>query len=564
MEQNWNIAPEIPQDISKDLAKFPPILRQLLFNRGFITDEAARAFLKTAVDFDTSPFLLRGMDPTVQRILQARERREKVAVYGDYDVDGVTSTTLLVEALRMLGIDVREYIPNRFDEGYGLNVDALRTLKEYGVSLVISVDCGIRSTKEADFAREIDLDLIITDHHDPAEVIPNGFAVINPKQPGDTYGEKYLAGVGIAYKVAAGLAIRVHETTGEWPYDPSEFLDLVAMGTVADVAPLKGENRQLVRRGLRILRATKRQGIAALAAVADVKLAKINAISIGFFLAPRLNAAGRLDSALLAYTLLTTKDIALAGELAQRLNVRNSERQKITKEIQDKAMEMAIADDPSPSFLFAVSPEFNHGIVGLAASKLAEYYYRPAFVGHYDEEDGTTRCSCRSIPEYHLSNALDRMSHLFIKYGGHAAAAGFTIPNEKLEEFKTLMRLDVEEHLPKDLMPTVRVDMQVKLSELTFETIEHLEYLQPTGAENPDVVFASRNVEIRNKRTVGSDAKHLKLTLSDGIVTMDAIGFGMGSLLPKLPRMVDVLFALELNEYNGQSNLQLRLKDIKY
>ena len=564
MEQNWNIAPEIPQDISKDLAKFPPILRQLLFNRGFITDEAARAFLKTAVDFDTSPFLLRGMDPTVQRILQARERREKVAVYGDYDVDGVTSTTLLVEALRMLGIDVREYIPNRFDEGYGLNVDALRTLKEYGVSLVISVDCGIRSTKEADFAREIDLDLIITDHHDPGEVIPNGYAVINPKQPGDTYGEKYLAGVGIAYKVAAGLAIRVHETTGEWPYDPSEFLDLVAMGTVADVAPLKGENRQLVRRGLRILRATKRQGIAALAAVADVKLAKINAISIGFFLAPRLNAAGRLDSALLAYTLLTTKDIALAGELAQRLNVRNSERQKITKEIQDKAMEMAIADDPSPSFLFAVSPEFNHGIVGLAASKLAEYYYRPAFVGHYDEEDGTTRCSCRSIPEYHLSNALDRMSHLFIKYGGHAAAAGFTIPNEKLEEFKTLMRQDVEEHLPKDLMPTVRVDMQVKLSELTFETIEHLEYLQPTGAENPDVVFASRNVEIRNKRTVGSDAKHLKLTLSDGIVTMDAIGFGMGSLLPKLPRMVDVLFALELNEYNGQSNLQLRLKDIKY
>ena len=563
MEQNWKIAPQLPATVSQELEKFPPILRQLLFNRGFETDASARAFLKAMVEFDTSPFLLRGMDIAIKRILEARKNKEKVAIYGDYDVDGVTSTTLLVQATQLAGIDVREYIPNRFDEGYGLNNEALRSLKESGIGLVISVDCGIRSLHEAMFAREIGLDLIITDHHDPGELIPNGYAVINPKQPGDTYSEKYLAGVGIAYKVAAALAERIAQLEGQAPYDPADMLDLVAMGTVADVAPLRGENRQLVRRGLRSLRNTKRQGIAALAAVADVKLQKINAMSIGFSLAPRLNAAGRLESALLSYTLLSTNDISLAGELAQRLNARNNERQKITREIQEKALALAAAEGPAPQFLFAVSSEFNHGIVGLAASKLADSYYRPAVVGHLDEMEGMTRCSCRSIPEYHLSEALDRMSHLFVKYGGHAAAAGFTIPNEKLDEFRALMAKDVAERIPADLMPTVRVDMEVRLRDLTIETIQHLEYLQPTGAENPDAVFASRDVEIRSKRTVGSDAKHLKLTVSDGVVTMDAIAFNMGHLLPTLPKKIDILFALEMNEYNGNSSLQLRLKDIK-
>ena len=563
MNQNWYIYPPIPPEVSLELNKFPPILQQLLYNRGFLTDATARAFLKASVSFDTSPLLLKGMDKTVSRVMLAYERQEKVAIYGDYDVDGVTSTTLLVQTFKAIGIDVREYIPNRFEEGYGLNNEALSYLKDEGIGLVVSVDCGIRSIKEADHAREIGLDLIITDHHEPGEVIPNGFAVINPKQPGDEYPEKYLAGVGIAYKLACALIEAVYKLDGNAVFDPADLLDLVAMGTVADVAPLTGENRLLVRRGLRKLRATKRQGIAALAAVADVKLQRANAMSIGFSLAPRLNASGRLESALLSFQLLSTDDISLAGELAQRLNVQNYERQKITREIQERAKEIAVSENPDLQFLFAVAPDFNHGIVGLAASKLCESYYRPAIVGAMDEADGTTRCSCRSIPEYHMSNALDRISHLFVKYGGHAAAAGFTIKNENLVEFKERMTQDIAEKIPTDLTPTLKADMVVKLSDLTFETMEHLEYLQPTGQENPDAVFVSENVEIRSKRTVGGD-KHLKLTLTDGKGTIDAIGFNFGHLLPSLPKMIDVMFNLDLNEFNGQTTLQLRLKDIKF
>lgn len=564
MEQNWKISPIIPPEISTKLSAFPPIMRQLLFNRGLTTDDAARKFLRAQVDFDTSPGLLMGMNRLVERVFLAKQNKEKVAIYGDYDVDGVTSTTLLVEALGLLGLDVREYIPNRFEEGYGLNNEALTYLKVEGISLVISVDCGIRSIAEAEHATKIGLDLIITDHHDPGDVIPVAYAVINPKQSGDLYPEKSLAGVGIAYKVAVALAEQSVKQEGVLPYDPTEFLDLVALGTVADVAPLRGENRQLVRRGLRRLRVTQRQGIAALAAVADVKLSKATATSIGFSLAPRLNAAGRLESALLSFYLLSTKDIALAGELAQKLNVRNNERQKITRDIQEKALELATQQQSNPNLLFAVSTEFNHGIVGLAASKLCETFYRPAIVGAYDEKEGTTRCSCRSIPEYHLSNALDRMSHFFIKYGGHAAAAGFTIANDKLEDFKACINADVAERLPEDLARTVRVDLEVELSDLTLETVEHLEYFQPTGQENPDAVFVSRNVEVRGKRTVGADGKHLKLTLSSGRGPVDAIGFNFGHLASSLPKRIDILYALEINEYNGVSNLQLKLKDIKF
>lgn len=563
MNQNWTINPILPPQISEELGKFPPILRQLLFNRGYVTDASAREYLKASVTFDTSPFLLTGMDRTIDRILKARSVGERVAIYGDYDVDGVTSTTLLVQTFTTFGIDVREYIPNRFDEGYGLNNDALSYLKEEGIALVVSVDCGIRSIKEADHAREIGLDLIITDHHEPGEEIPNGFAVINPKQPGDAYPEKYLAGVGIAYKLACALAERVLQLEGEISFDTSELLDLVALGTVADVAPLNGENRQLVRRGLRKLRVTKRQGIAALAAVADINLSKANAMSIGFGLAPRLNASGRLESALLSFQLLSTDDISLAGALAQQLNVQNYERQKITREVQERARQIATQDDPNPQLLFAVATDFNHGVVGLAASKLCENFYRPAIVGTVDLEDGSTRCSCRSIPEYHMSNALDRISDLFIKYGGHAAAAGFTIRNEDVAEFKERITQDILEKIPTDLTPSFRADMEVKLADLTFETMEHLDYLQPTGQENPDAVFAARKVEIRSKRAVGGD-KHLKLTLTDGIVTMDAIGFNLGHLLFSLPKIVDILFSLELNEFNGKTSLQLRLKDIKY
>ncbi len=349
-----------------------------------------------------------GMQAAVERIQYALAHNEPIAIYGDYDVDGVTSTALLVDILNALGADVRGYIPNRFDEGYGLNNDALSALKDDGVGLVISVDCGIRSPDEALHARTVGLDLIITDHHHPSEgPLPPATAVINPKQPGDVYPDKDLAGVGIAYKLAEALLI---EQGSADSVQLTRLLDLVALGTVADLAPLVGENRFLVRRGLRQMRETTRQGLFSLAAVAELNLPKVNATDIGFRLGPRLNAAGRLDEALAAYELLTTTDVFKAGQLAQQLDVQNRERQRITREMQAQAETLALADETDAFLLFAAHESFNAGVVGLAASRLTETYYRPAIVAHIDTD--TTRGSCRSIPEFHITDALDQCADI--------------------------------------------------------------------------------------------------------------------------------------------------------
>src|ERR1041384_1679287 len=327
--KRWVVAPPITSQADEALAKFPPILKQILFNRGIATDADARTFLKAQPNADTNPFQLIGMQATVDRICFALEHDEPIAIYGDYDVDGVTATALLVQTLEGLGGNVRGYIPNRFDEGYGLNKDALDSLEAQGIKLVITVDCGIRSPDEALYARTIGLDLIISDHHHPDGLnLPSAFAVINPKQHGDPYPDKDLAGVGIAYKIAEALVSLQPPISG---FQPNDLLDLVALGTVADLAPLVGENRVLVRRGLRQIRETKRQGLFSLVGVAEVKIEKVTAGNIGFMLGPRLNASGRLESALASFELLTTKDFMRAGQLALQLDVQNRQRQSITR-----------------------------------------------------------------------------------------------------------------------------------------------------------------------------------------------------------------------------------------
>jgi single-stranded-DNA-specific exonuclease len=560
--KRWLISPSFTHQAQEALAAFPPILQQLLFNRGYATDSEARAFLRAEANFDTSPFQMTGMEAAVERILYALEHREPIAIYGDYDVDGVTATALLVQTLNALNADVRGYIPNRFDEGYGLNNEALSTLKEDGVGLVITVDCGIRSPDEAAYARSIGLDLIISDHHQPADVLPSAFAVINPKQDGDVYPDKDLAGVGVAYKLAQALLERSTLSGRQTDFSVDVLLDLVALGTVADLAPLVGENRMLVRKGLLKIRATSRQGLFALANVAELPIAKTTAVNIGFVLGPRLNAAGRLESALAAFELLTTTDLMLAGQLAQKLDVQNRERQRVTREIQAQAEAMALADDPNAHILFAVDPDFNAGVVGLAASRLVETFYRPAIVGQQSEE--TTRCSCRSIPEFHITEALDQCADLLVRHGGHAAAAGFTVKNENLSALKERLKAIAAKQLSdQELRPTLVADMEVPLHELKPEVLKYLDYLQPTGYGNPDAVFVSRNLQVKASRTVGAEAKHLKLTLSDGRVTFDAIGFRLGNLKENLPARVDVMYTFETNEFNGRTSLQLNLKDLK-
>ncbi len=556
-KNRWLLQTRITPEADAALASHPPILRQILFNRGIATSDEAEAFLRAEPNFDTDPFLMKDMRVATDRIRAALADHEPIAVYGDYDVDGVTATALLVQFLRALGGNVKEYIPNRFEEGYGLNNDALDKLHADGIRLVISVDCGVRSPDEARHARDLGLDLIISDHHEPSGSLPDALAVLNPKQEGDAYPEKYLAGVGIAYKIAEAL----------FSLQPSAFslpslLDLVALGTVADLAPLTGENRALVRKGLEQMRQTSRQGLFSLANIAGADITKANATTIGFTLGPRLNASGRLESAMASFDLLTTTNVNEAGDIAVKLNQQNVERQRLTKEIQAQAEALALEGQEESLLLFAASPEFNHGVVGLAASRLTETYYRPAIVGHFGEE--TTRCSCRSIPEFHITKALDECADLLIRHGGHAAAAGFTVRNENLSELVARLRSIAKRELDgRDLRASMSADAEVPLSQLNFTLLDQLKRLQPTGYGNPEPVFISRGVKVQSKRTVGADAKHLKLSITDGRFTFDAIGFRLGDLFADLPPMVDVLYTFEANEYNGRTNLQLNLKDIK-
>ncbi len=558
--KRWLIPPTLTPEADSNLAAFPPLLRQILFNRGYPTDAEARAFLKAEADFNTDPFQMKGMHEAVERICFAMEHNEPIAIYGDYDVDGVTATALLVQTLRGLNADVRGYIPNRFEEGYGLNKDALDSLKADGVKLVITVDCGIRSPDEALHARNIGLDLIISDHHHPSEgPLPPALAVINPKQHGDPYPDKDLAGVGIAYKIAEAL-LGNHETSLA---TRQSLLDLVALGTVADLAPLVGENRMLVRRGLRYMRQTTRQGLFSLAKIADLTLTKVTAMNIGFGLGPRLNASGRLESALASFELLTTTDFMRAGQLAQQLEVQNRERQRITREMQAQAETIALAEDPNAFLLFAVHEQFNSGVVGLAASRLTETYYRPAIVASRGPEE--TRGSCRSIPEFHITEALDHCKDLLVRHGGHAAAAGFTVRNENLPELVRRLKDFAAERLSaQDLRPTLTADIEVSLTELGPQVIKNLSYLEPTGYGNPDAAFVARNVKVKSFRAVGLEGKHLKLSLQDekGLI-YDAIGFRLGYWLKSMPPRVDILFTYEVNEYNGRVGYQLNLRYLK-
>ena len=559
--KRWVVAPPVTLEADQALAKFPTILKQIVFNRGLATDAEARAFLKAEPNGDTNPFHLIGMQQTVDRICYALQHNEPIAIYGDYDVDGVTATALLVQALEALGANVRGYIPNRFDEGYGLNKDALDTLKAEGVKLVITVDCGIRSPDEALHAQNIGLDLIISDHHHPDGTnLPPALAVINPKQHGDPYPDKDLAGVGIAYKIAEAL-LTVQQPLNS--LQTNDLLDLVALGTVADLAPLVGENRFLVRRGLRQIRETKRQGLFSLAGVADLKIDKCTAGNIGFMLGPRLNASGRLESALASFELLTTKDFMRAGQLAMQLDTQNRQRQSITRTMQEQAEAIAMKDDPEAFLLFAAHEDFNPGVVGLAASRLTEVHYRPSIVAAKGPEE--TRGSCRSIPEFHITDALDQCKDLLVRHGGHAAAAGFTVKNQNLPELVTRLKQIAKDQLgSRDLRQTLTADLEVPLSELSFDVLKHLMFLEPTGYGNPEAVFISRNIKVRLARTVGAEGKHLKLTLEDERgVSVDAIGFRLGHLKENLPPYIDVLYRFEANEFNGRRTLQLNLKDLK-
>lgn len=554
--KHWIIAEKITAPADSELAAYPPVMRQLLFNRGVKEGVQAIRYLEGRVE-PNDPFQLSDMGAAVDRINWALEHSEKIAVFGDFDVDGVTATVLLVEALQALGGLVEPYIPDRFDEGYGLNAEALTGLKERGVQLVVTVDCGIRSVYEADHANEIGLDLIISDHHHVGAELPAAFAVIDPKRTDDPYPEKNLAGVGVAYKIVQALI--ASRPAGGLAAD--HWLDLVALGTVADMVPLTGENRSLVRKGLHRLRLGQRQGIISLANAARINLLTLNTGNIGYGLAPRLNAAGRLESAIAAYSLLYSRDLADAGLLAQKLDDQNTERQKQTREMVIQA-EQQLLESEEEFMLFALDPEFNPGVVGLVAARLAERFYRPAVVGTW--VDGAVRASCRSISGFHITRALDQCADILVRHGGHEIAAGFTVREEHLAQLRErLSKIAWQELSGRDLRPGLYIDQEVTLTELHPQLLDYLEMLQPTGQGNPDPVFCSRNLKCTQARAVGADKGTLKLTVTDGNIFFDAIAFRMGHLVDTLPNTIDLAYQFETNSYNGRTTLQLQVKDLK-
>ena len=568
--KRWQIAPAAPSSHFSQLAHLPRLLAQVLYNRGVTDPDQVAAFL------DTRPQLrnplespkLKGLDKAAARLRRAIQQREPVAVYGDYDVDGVTATALLTQTLTALGADARAYIPDRVDEGYGLNKDALKKLKDAGVRVVVTVDCGIRSPVEVAFGNELGLDLIVTDHHSvgSAQSVPPALACINPKQDDCPYPFKDLAGVGLAFKLAQALLIIEQKTNGSAPLRDEDLLDLVALGTVADLAPLVDENRALVLRGLARINSDKpRAGIAALMQTSGAKLGAADATTIGYALGPRLNAAGRVEHAMAAYRLLVTTDADEAQQLAAELSERNRERQRLTRETQDKARELALARAPDAPLLFAADPNFRAGVVGLAASRLTDEFYRPSVVVERGEAE--SRGSCRSIPEFHITRALDECADLLIRHGGHAAAAGFTVPTPKLDELaERLLALATEQLGGRDLSPALHIDAEALPGELNEGTCRQLAQLEPCGYGNPSPVLMSRNMIVRDIRSVGAEGAHLKLLLMDSRrVTQDAIAFRQSHHSKRLRRdmRIDVAYHLEMNEWNGAERLQFNVLDLR-
>lgn len=564
---------QAPRAMSADLARkyhrdIHPVLAQVLYNRGYDDPQAAYHFLYDN-EYTIDPFSMKDMEKAIGRITKAIKSGEQIAVYGDFDADGVTATTLMMHVLRRLKANAIAYIPDRVDEGYGLNTPALESLAEQGVKLVITVDCGIRAVQEADDARALGLDMIITDHHSVGPELPDAFAIVNPQQE-DCLGDKRIAGVGVAFMVARALLLDAWERNGRVNLDIyrnliDELVDLVAIGTVADIMPLNASiNRALVRQGLAQINTGARVGIQALLKVAGIKSGEVTAMNIGFGIGPRINAAGRLAHALKAYELLSAQSIASAEALAHELNHLNDQRQRLTRDAQAR-IETMLAENGhmSDDLFFAIDNQIPQGIVGLVAGRLTEAYYRPAVVVERGETE--SHASCRSIPEFHITQALDACSDLLVRHGGHAMAAGLTVRNENLPALEDYLKTTARDTLRAlDLAPTILIDRWLDLRDISMRLVDDLSILEPTGHENQPPIFATSNVRVVDRRCVGSDKSHLKLTLAvPGVEPIDGIAFRMGPYAEEIGDTVDVAYRLEINEWQGRRNVQMNVVDIR-
>lgn len=529
-------------------------IARMLIRRGIKDVKAAQRFLSPQLEDLFDPFLLDGMKPAVERIHRALDQNEKILIYGDYDVDGISSTSLMILLLRQFQADVDYYIPNRFREGYGIHREALQLAKEKNVQLIVSVDTGIRAIEEAAYAKELGLDLIITDHHEPPDQLPDAI-VINPKKNTCRYPFKHLAGVGVAFKLATALLGK----------PPVEFLDLVALGTIADLVPLTGENRILATYGLKRMNQKERIGLCALARVAGIEQ-EITTSHIGFALGPRLNAAGRLDSADIAVELLITDDPERAEMIAGQCDQFNQQRQQMVQEMTEEAISRVEADPHRYEKAIVVAdPAWNEGVVGIVASRLVEQYYRPVVVLGVDQEKGIAKGSARSIESFDLYRALSECEEYLLKFGGHQMAAGMTLRTDQIDLLQQkLSQLAMEWLTPEDWIPSTLTDDHLTLADVNIELIRQLDQLAPYGVGNPVPQFVI-HAKIQRKYVVGVHKDTLKLELTADGAQLEAVGFRMGTLAKEITPFAkgQLLGELTINEWNGIQRPQLIIRDMK-
>lgn len=553
---HWNLLPPAEQSISLDGVH--PLVAQLLHNRGISDPAQIELFLSNDRRLEADPLLLPDMPRAVLRTNQALYSGEKIAIYGDFDADGITATALLTQGISALGGKVIPYIPRRSAEGYGLKTTALEKLHQQGVSLVITVDTGTTAVTEVAHARHLGMDIVITDHHIPPSQLPQASAVVNPKRSDSTYPLSDLAGVGVAFKFLQALI----PDKGPRQEIVNSTLDLVAMGTMTDMVPLLGENRYWVKSGLELLNKTQRIGLQELMRCANLQPGKLDAQSISWVLGPRINAAGRIDNATTSYRLLVTENIQEASFLATELEKKNAERLKQTNELMGKASQAVITAGVEQPLLLAGSEDYNSGVMGLVAGRLAEKFYRPVILLKIGQE--FSRGSGRSIQEFNLMTALESCSDLLSNFGGHTKAAGFSIPTTNLEQFQQRMLNLAKERLEGlDLKPHVDIDAEVSLSVFSGDTYQQIQQLAPFGSGNPEPIFLSRKVELLEQRLMGSQNEHVRLKVRQAGVTWDAVGFGLGACSGEMTQYLDIVYILELNRWNGTETLRLNLIDFE-
>lgn len=562
-QYQWKIANPQREAIDRLSAELgvSPLLASLLVNRGYGAPEAAAEFLD--VDADLSglhdPFLLHGMEAAVQRIREALASEERIWVYGDYDADGVSSTALMIRLMNRLGANFGTYIPHRSKEGYGLHRHAIDAAAAESVKLIVTVDTGISAVDQIAYAASLGIDVVVTDHHEPPAVLPEAYALVNPKLPMCEYPFKGLAGVGVAFKLA-------HALLGE----PQEgWMDLAAIGTVADLMPLNGENRLIVARGIEIMRRSPSPGVEELLAVAGSQPQQLTSVGIAFAIAPRINASGRLEHADRAVELLTTSDRAQAEMLAMELDLLNKDRQKNVEDIVSEARAMLeakiAAEGRVPDVIVLAGEGWNVGVVGIVASKILERYYRPTIILGIDAEKGTCKGSARSIPDFDIYEALLSVEETMQHFGGHPSAAGMSLLRERLEDFERGLNEHAKQVLrPEYLVPMVEAETECRLSDVTIPVIEELDRMAPFGMSNPTPQLVLRGLKLQRIMTMGKTNTHLKLVVEQEGCTVEAVAFGKGALAEYLSEgdRLDLLAEPGINEWRGSRKPQLMVRDL--